>query len=352
MKCCLMFLIIRSHRHNRPPRGFSFLCRLGLCLRGLCFPRLLGCGSSEELGLLLSCLEPAMATFGGSVDELQGNLLARLAAHLGEQGLPNRDDLLPLARARPFDHNPILIDSAVVRETSQRRDRLLCQIILCIRIVRVLCQALADAIDLLVDLSTVKVAHLTCTRHLPLHTTRVPRPNTTDFPNSTMRLPHQSGTTPACDDTLHTLAFRHSDAIDHLILRKAIRNLDPLLKQAPNEVDLLRNGSSIHLDLLDVGPLLANLHLADLGVADRSDTIAILLDSIKLCFHGLAVRLAGLAPTLVILGECLLLALVPILVEPPLALLTQMSRPDIGEGARAPWCLDISDEPDHHHGRR
>merc|ERR1719221_1900104 len=319
-----------------------------LCLCLLRFPCLLGRGGPEELGLLLVGLEPAMPTLGRGVYELQSYVLTRLAAHLGEQRLAKSDDLLPLPHGGALQHDPILIDDAVMRETAHWRDWFLGQIVLRVCIVWVFRQRLAYAIDLLVDLSAVVVAHLARPWHLPLHSRWVPRADTSDLPQSAMGLPHQTCDSPASDNSLNSLALGHSDAINHLVLRETVCDLDSLLKETPNEIHFLRNRTSIHLDLFDVSPLLPNLHFGDLGVADCPDTMAILLDAVELCCHRLPI-LARLAPALLILGEGLLLGLVPVLVEPPLALLAQVSCPNTCKGAHATRSLDVSDEPHHHH---
>merc|ERR1740123_1903282 len=293
-----------------------------------------------------------MYTLGGCIDEFQCELLASLAAHLGKQRLPKSDNLLSLAHRGPFDHDPILIDVAVMRKASHWGDTLLRQIVLCGRVVRVLGKVLADPVDLLVDLCAVMVAHLTCPRHLPLDPRRVPRADARNLPQSAVRLPDQPGDTPASDNALHTLALGHTDAIDHLILRETICDLHSLLEKPPHKINLLRDRASVDLDLLDVGLLLPDLQLGDLSVANRPHHVAILLDAIELCFHGLSpFCFARFAPALLILGEGLLLRLVPVFVEPPLALLAQVACPSARQGTHPPRCLDVPHKAHNHHGR-
>jgi hypothetical protein len=79
-----------------------------------------------------------------------------------------------------------------------------------------------------------------------------------------------------------------------------------------------------------VGLLLLERRLADLGVGQDADDGAVLLDALELAGDGSAVVLRVL---LGVLGEGLLLALVPVLVEAALDLVAQVLSPDGGQGA-------------------
>ena len=81
------------------------------------------------------------------------------------------------------------------------------------------------------------------------------------------------------------------------------------------------------LNLLDVRLLLPKLRLPDLGMADHTNHLAILLGAANLGGHRRALgALAGLAPALLVLGEGLLLRLVPGLVEATLHLPVHSTR--------------------------
>jgi hypothetical protein len=92
-----------------------------------------------------------------------------------------------------------------------------------------------------------------------------------------------------------------------------------------------------------VGLLLLEGSLADLGVSEHTDDSAVLLDALKVAGDGGAVLLRVL---LGVLGESLLLALVPVLVEATLDLVAQVLSPDGGEGAKATGSLDVTDNTD------
>ena len=54
--------------------------------------------TAQRLGLLLAGLEPAVAELGGCVDELELDVLQRIARRLREDGAPQGDHALLAAR--------------------------------------------------------------------------------------------------------------------------------------------------------------------------------------------------------------------------------------------------------------
>merc|ERR1719335_2170055 len=161
-----------------------------------------------ELALLLRGLEAPVPELGRRVDELEVDLLQRDAGALREERLAHRDQALADADDRALEHDVVLVDLAVVREAAHRRDSLLREVILRRGVRRVLLEALADAVDLLVDLRTVVVAELTGARGLELHALRVPRANARDLPETTMGLACETSHTPARDDTFPPATLR------------------------------------------------------------------------------------------------------------------------------------------------
>merc|ERR1712146_414664 len=80
---------------------------------------------AHELGLLVERLEAAVAKLGRRVDELEGDLLGRVAVGLLEERLAQRDDALARADDAALEHNVILAHEAVVRPAADGVDRLL-----------------------------------------------------------------------------------------------------------------------------------------------------------------------------------------------------------------------------------
>merc|ERR1740121_2574046 len=99
-----------------------------------------------------------------------------------------------------LDHEPVLLDHAVVREATHRGDALLGQIVRSGSVV--LLVLLSDAVDLLVDLGTVVVSVLTGTGHLKLNTSRMPSTNTGNLSETTMGLTGETGDAPTGNDTV------------------------------------------------------------------------------------------------------------------------------------------------------
>lgn len=122
-----------------------------------------------------------------------------------------------------------------------------------------------------------------------------------------------------------TLGNRNN--IDHLILLEDIADLNWFFKQATREINFLVDGATVDLDLHEMRFLLFKRSLTNLRMGEDADDSAVLLDTLKLKGDSLALASVLLG----ILGECLLLGLVPILVEAALDLVTKMLSPDSGE---------------------
>merc|ERR1719162_575603 len=205
---------------------------LGFCL-SLCL--LCHC-TTIELGFLLSSLETAMAKLGGGVDELQDNLLSRLSAHLGKQGLADCDDALFRPHHCTLQHDPVLRHFAKMRKAAKWGDALLCEICLSRGTVWLLLSILTNAVDFLVDFSPVVIAILTCPWHLKLHSSWVPCANACNLAQATVTLTWQTRAAPASDNTIVTVAPGGSNDVSHLILCKDISHFDFLLKEASDKV--------------------------------------------------------------------------------------------------------------------
>jgi hypothetical protein len=200
---------------------------------------------------------------------------------------------------------------------------------------------LANAEDLVVARGTVVVTVLTGTGHSPLDVVRVPSTNTGDLAQTLVSLAGQLGGTPTGGDTGETVTLGDGDDINHLVLLEDGIDIDGLLEEVAGEVDLVGDGATVDLDLHKVGLLLLDGSLADLGVGEHTDDSAVLLDALKLAGDG---GTGALGVGLGVLGEGLLLGLVPVLVEATLDLIAQVLSPDGGERAETTGSLDVTDD--------
>ena len=187
------------------------------------------------------------------------------------------------------------------------------------------------------------VTHLTSTSNGPLDVVGVPGTDTSDLTQTLVSLTGQLGGTPTGGDTLEAMTLGDGNDVDHLVLLEDGVDVDGLLKQVAGEVNLVGDLATVDLDLHEVGLLLLDGGLADLGVGEHTDDSAVLLDALKLAGDG---GTAGLGVLLGVLGEGLLLALVPVLVEAALDLVAQVLSPDGGERAETTGSLDVTNDTD------
>lgn len=288
--------------------------------------------------LLFLCLEPTMAIFGRGIDELQVDFLLSGTGGLREQALAKSENALPSSDNCALHHDPILTDGSIVRKTTHRRNVLLSKIIIGSGALLVILGS--NAIHLKIVLSTVEVATLPGTRHSVTHTRRMPGTDAGNLSQTAMRLTRKTSHAPTRDDTLKTVALCDTDTVNHLVLGKYRVDVDSALEEALRIRDLVGNGAAVNLDLHEMSFLLGNLDLANLSVNEQTDDSAMLDDPLKLLFN----VSRTLRVFLRVLGEGLLLALVPVLIEATPDFLREMLRPDGGERAQTVRRLNVADD--------
>ena len=207
---------------------------------------------------------------------------------------------------------------------------------------------LTDTVDLVVDGGTVVVTHLTSTGNSPLDVGRVPGTDTSDLAETLVGLARKLLGSPTGGDTVVSVTLGNGNDVDHLVVLEDGGDLDGLLEETVAVGDLVGDGATVDLDLHKVGLLLLEGSLVDLGVGEDTDDGAVLLDALELTGDGLA---GGLGVLLGVLGEGLLLALVPVAVESALDLVAQVLGPDGGERAETAGGLDVADKTDSDHLR-
>merc|ERR1712165_229693 len=286
---------------------------------------------THEGGLVLGGLEPSVAELGAGVDELEVDLFKSPLLGVGEERLPQGEGPLLGSNAAALDHDEVLLDLSVVRETTHWVDGLVSDIILGggvvldkLAILHVV--ASAHPVDLLVHLSPVVVALLAGPGHSALDPAGMPGSNTGDLPQTLVSFPGQLLGVPPASDALVSVTLGDTDHVNHLILGKHLADGNLLLKVLTGKVDLVGNGASVQLNLHDVSLLL-----------------------VEVLLNLLLAQIVG--PLGAGLGEGLLLGLGPVLVEPPLALLADVLSPHSLESPRAARSLDVADHADGDHGR-
>lgn len=287
-----------------------------------------------------------MAELGRGIDPLELDLLGGLAAGLGVEGLAEGHDTLLDTRDGTLDHDEVVLNLTIADEATHRSDLLLGDIEVGGGVS--LIGALTDTVDLVVARGTVVVTHLTSTGNSPLDVARVPGTDTSNLTQTLVSLTGKLLGAPTAGDTLETVTLGDSNNVDHLVLLEDGVDLNGLLEEVAGEVNLVGNGATVDLDLHKVGLLLLERGLADLGVGEHTDDSAVLLDALKLTGDG---GTALLSVLLGVLGEGLLLALVPVLVEAALDLVTQVLSPDGGERAETTGSLNVTDDTDSDKGR-
>ena len=175
----------------------------------------------------------------------------------------------------------------------------------------------------------------------------MPSTNTSDLAETLVSLARKLLGTPTVSSTLESVTLGNTNDVDTLVLLEDRADLNGLLEQSVSELNLVSHRSTVDLDLHEVSLLLAKTGLANLGVRKDTDNGAVLPDTLELTGDGLATVLGVL---LGVLGEGLLLAAVPVLVEAALDLVGEMGRPDGGEGAETAGSLDVANNTDNHHG--
>lgn len=286
-----------------------------------------------------------MPDLGGSIDELELDLLERTTVGGREDSLTESKDALLGTKAAALDHEEVVSDDTVVGEATHGSDGLGGKVELG---GTVAVSASANTVDLLVHLGTVVVAELTGAAHGPRDAGRMPGTDTTDLAETTVGLAGKTADAIALDDTLVTLTLGATEDIDGLVHAEDRVDGDLLLEESKGVVDLLLDGATVDLDLHDVSLLLAEGNLVHLGVSDETDNAAVLDDALEGALALLLALLLG--HSLGVVGEGFLLAAVPVLVEATTAGIGKVVSPDGGEGAETAGGVDVTDKTDGNHG--
>ena len=214
---------------------------------------LLGSQRTQELGLFVEGLETAVSKLGTGIDKLEINLLQVLAGRVLHHTLAKNNRAFLDTDNTTLEHDPVLINFTIVDESTHGGNALLGKIGRSLATSFV--ALLTDAVNLLVELGTVKVTVLTRTRDSGRHTGRMPRSNTGNLAQTTMGLTGQTSDTPTGGHTLVTVTSGDSENINLLVLGEDTVAGNFLLKEVLGKVNLGGGIASVDLDLHNVSLL-------------------------------------------------------------------------------------------------
>jgi hypothetical protein len=309
--------------------------------------------SSVESILFVSGLESTVSDLTGGIDELEVNLFKSSSGGLGDKTLSQDQRSLLGTNAASLDHDVIVVDDTVVGEATQGGDALLGQISNSgsISLATIILDSDADSVDLLVDFGSVVVTVLTSSGDAVSDSSWMPASNTTDSSETSVGLSWQSLGSPSGGGTFESLTLGDTDNVEHFVLLEDLADSDFLFELGLGEIDFFSDVlASVDLDFEDVGLLLSEVEVIELGVGDDSDDLArklaetppqvpVFLDSIQLSGDGLFIF-----PLLGVLGESLLLGVNPVLVESSLEFSGQVLSPDGGQSSETSGGFNVSDD--------
>jgi len=193
------------------------------------------------------------------------------------------------------------------------------------------------------------VAQLTCSSDGPLDSYGMPRSHATDFSQPSVGLPGQTGDAEPLGDSVGSFTLGDSNGVDHFVVLEDFSDSDLSLQLAFGPVNFLGDIASVDLDFDEVGFPLSEIELAHLGAGEDSDDLAVLLYSVDVSLDG-GLRFVVLLPSLLILGEGLLLGSRPVLIESPLEVIGDFLSPDGGQSSETSWGFNVTDETNNLHG--
>merc|ERR1719203_770834 len=320
-----------------------------LCLSNMRLLRLLG--RAKESVLFGLRLEATVSKLGGGIDELELNLFQSRARGLRKESLAQGDDTLLGTDNTTLDHDEVVVNNTVMRETTQGCDGLVGDISggggVVVNFTILANGGLADHVNLLVDLGTVVETVLTSAGNGELHARRVPGTDTGDLAETAVSLTGKTGDAPTGNHTFVTVTLGNTNGINHLVGGEDSVNGDGVLEKGNTPVDLVGDVATVDLDLHQMSLLLTKVQRADLGVSQDADNLAVLLDAVQL---GLHVGVVLVTDARGVAGERLSLAAVPVLVKATLQLNAQVLHPHGGKGTETTGGLDVTNQTHDLHG--
>merc|ERR1719199_810071 len=203
---------------------------------------------SHELIFLFDGLEFTVTNLGGGIDELDFGVKNSEGRCLWEHCLSNGDNSLSWSHDSTSDHDEVLVDNTVVRESTNWGDVFNMRILLSGGVVGSTSRGTSsNSVDLLVDLGSVEVTLITSSSNSPLNGRWMPSTDTGNLSETSMGLSWESGDTESLDNTSGSVTLGNSNGINHLVVGEDLTDGDLVLELLSGPLDLIGNGSTVNL---------------------------------------------------------------------------------------------------------
>merc|ERR1711970_752542 len=159
--------------------------------------------------LFVQSLESTVTNLRGGIDEFELDFFQVLSLVVSKEWLSHEDWSLSDTHATTLDHNEVVLDLTVMWEATNWVDALLGHI-----------HGRAGVV--LVDLDTVMVALLTASSNAEANSAWMPRTNTGDLSQTTMRLSWKLLGAPSAGYTLSSVTLRDTNAVQVVVLAKDV----------------------------------------------------------------------------------------------------------------------------------
>lgn len=222
-------------------------------------------GIIEFLFLFLS-LESTVSQFRWSINEFQVDLFHLYSLSSRVESFSQNQSSLLGSYTTSFDNEEIVSDKSVVRESSERVDIFLGQIVFSGSVVSF--SSFTNFVDSFVNFSSMMETVITSSGNGPRNLGWMPCSNTTDFSQTSMCFSLQFLCSESLDNSSNSVSFSDSENINNFTFFENLINGNFFFKQVVSEINLLSNVSPIDLDFIDVGFFLSLVEFVWLGVTD------------------------------------------------------------------------------------
>jgi len=157
-----------------------------------------------------------------------------------QETLSQEDGSLSGSDNTTSDHQEVVVNNTIVRETSKRGNVLFINISFSGSVVlNTVNSTSSNSVDLLVNFSSGVVTVLTSSSACPSDGSWMPSSNTTDLSETSMGLSGQSGHTESLDDTSCSLTFGNTNSVNHIVVLEDLANEDFFIEVVNSIINFL-----------------------------------------------------------------------------------------------------------------